>query len=238
VKTRMMIAATVIVGLVARQTFAGDSDQKSRPDPNDAEIQWVVRDMGLRLDVLDKQYELLSMRAMDAELQRLDVGLDVTEDEKLARKREEVTQRKRQLVRDMMERNRGEAQVLTVQLAELRPLPESARPRVQAEAGQSAAPANVTKYDKMEKKQLEEELKKLQKDVLVAEQTAKEACDQAGEAKEAYKSASDEQKPDALLRMIGADAKSRKPDEDYRQARENFEDARRAYLNLLVAEQK
>lgn len=93
----------------------------------------------------------------------------------------------------------------------------------------------VTKYDKMEKSELKEALKNLQKQVLVAERAAKQAKEIASEAAAAYESACDKEKPDALLRMIEADAASRKPLERYREVRSDFEMAKRAYLNMLLA---
>jgi len=69
----------------------------------------------------------------------------------------------------------------------------------------------VNKYDKMEKSELKEALKDLQRQVLVAERAAKQAKENASEAAASYESACDEEKPDALLRMIEADAASRKP---------------------------
>lgn len=93
----------------------------------------------------------------------------------------------------------------------------------------------VNKYDRMEKKELKEALKDLQKHVLVAERAAKQAKENANEAAAAYESASDEEKPDALLRMIEADAASRNPMERYKQVRLDIDAAKRAYLNMLLA---
>jgi hypothetical protein len=93
----------------------------------------------------------------------------------------------------------------------------------------------VTMYDKMEKKDLRGELKRLQKAVLDAERMAKQAREKAAEAAKAYKSASDDEKADALLRMIEASAVSRKPIERFKQIRSHFDAAERAYFRLLVA---
>jgi len=100
-----------------------------------------------------------------------------------------------------------------------------------------AAPV-VIKYDKMEKTQLQAELKKLQKALLVAEQAAKQAITKRDVAKKAYDTASNARKPDALLRMLEADAKSRKPVESLMKMRKDFGAAQQAYINLLLAEQK
>jgi septal ring factor EnvC (AmiA/AmiB activator) len=94
----------------------------------------------------------------------------------------------------------------------------------------------VTKYDGMEEKDLREELKRLQREILSAEQTAMEAREKAAEATKAYTSALFDQKPDALLRMIEADAASRKPLDRYRQIRSDFDVAKRAYLHALLAQ--
>ena len=102
---------------------------------------------------------------------------------------------------------------------------------------EAAAPV-ATKFDRMEKAQLRAELQKLQKDVLVAEQTARQADAKRLEAYQAYKAATENQKPDALIRMLEADAKSIKPVECLRQLQSDFEAAKRACLNLLVSEQK
>jgi hypothetical protein len=104
----------------------------------------------------------------------------------------------------------------------------------QQEQKQQAAPV-ITKYDKMEQKDLKEELKRLQAEVLVAERAAKQAKEKAGEAAKAYKSASDDDKPVTLLRMIEADAVSRKPIEQYKQVRSDFTAAKCAYHNMLLA---
>lgn len=107
----------------------------------------------------------------------------------------------------------------------------------QAQKAKEAAPV-LTKFDRMEKDQLLGELLKLQKDVLVAEQTARKADAKRGEAYKAYDDATEEQKPDALIRMLEADAKRVKPGEHFRQVKSDFEAAKSAYLKLLVAEQK
>ena len=94
----------------------------------------------------------------------------------------------------------------------------------------------VTKYDKMEKKDLQEQLKRLQKEILGVERAARQAREKAAEAARAYKSASDGAKADVLLRMIEANAASHKPTERFRQIRSDFDAAERAYLHLLVTE--
>jgi hypothetical protein len=92
------------------------------------------------------------------------------------------------------------------------------------------------KYEKMEKKDLREELKRLQKEVLDAERVFQQARAKAAQAEKTYRTASDEEKTDALLGKIEADAAGRKPMERFAQIRSEFAAAERAYLNLLVAE--
>ncbi len=94
----------------------------------------------------------------------------------------------------------------------------------------------VTKYESMEKKDLQEELRRLQKEALDAARMAKQVKEEAAEAARAYKFASDDEKADALLRMIEADAESHKPMRRYRQVQSAFGAAQRAYLHLLIAD--
>ena len=104
------------------------------------------------------------------------------------------------------------------------------------ESEQSDAAPVVTKYDRMEKQQLQNELKRLQREVLAARTTGQEAKQRAKEASSAYKSALDDEKPDALLRMLEAQAGSRKPMKAYSRILSDFQSAKRAYSKLLLAE--
>lgn len=104
--------------------------------------------------------------------------------------------------------------------------------------GKPEAVPVVSKYDKMQKKDLQEEVKKLQKEVLTAEQTARGVGVRAKEAKEAYNSASNDQKPDALLLMLEAGAKSHKSMVAFKQVQSDFDMAKRAYFNLILDEQR
>lgn len=106
-----------------------------------------------------------------------------------------------------------------------------------AQGKPAAAPA-ATKYDKMAKRELQEELKRLQKEVLTAERAAEQAKKESEDAVKAYKLAGENQKGDVLLRMIEAEAKCHKPLENAKQLNADFAAAKNAYLNLLVAEQK
>jgi hypothetical protein len=92
----------------------------------------------------------------------------------------------------------------------------------------------VTKYDKMDKKALQEELKDLQKQVIVAKRTAEQAKEIADEAAKAYRSASDDEKPDALLRALEAKAASRGPMQMYKKTTSEFQAAQSAYMDLLI----
>ena len=96
--------------------------------------------------------------------------------------------------------------------------------------------AAATKYDKLEKAKLQEELKRLQKEILIAEHAAKQATDQSTEAANAYKIATDNRKPELLLEMLDAEARSRKPVENCKRIRADFEAAKRAYIKLILGE--
>ena len=94
----------------------------------------------------------------------------------------------------------------------------------------------VTKYDEMGKQELQDELRRLQAQVSDARRTAHQASGTAREAANAYRSASDDDKADALLHMIEADAASRTPMEHYRQAESALDAAKKAYIRLMLAE--
>jgi hypothetical protein len=94
----------------------------------------------------------------------------------------------------------------------------------------------ATKYDKLDKNALQAELKRLVQELQAAERTALLARENATEAVAAYSSAPEESKPDALVRMIEADAASRKPMEGVKQIQSDLDAARQAYLRLLTAE--
>jgi len=98
-----------------------------------------------------------------------------------------------------------------------------------------ATPA-ITKYNEMEKGELQGELKRLQKEILVAERTAKQFKQQAAEAAKAYKSASDEEKPDALFRLLEVRVTEKKASRPSRQIKREFQAAQKAYSDLLMNE--
>ena len=109
----------------------------------------------------------------------------------------------------------------------------SQKPKNEKQSGFSRA---VNKFDKLDKKQLQEELKRLQKEVLVAEQSSQQAAEKASHAAMIHKSASDDEKANALLRMIEANAARHKPSERYQRVRSDMRAAEKAYYRLLVAE--
>jgi type II secretory pathway component GspD/PulD (secretin) len=108
-------------------------------------------------------------------------------------------------------------------------------PQPSKEKEKSGPTHTATKYDKMKKNELQGELKRLQKAVLDVERTAKRAAQNATEARRAYESASDDEKADALLRMIEVAAASRKAVEPFKQVRSELDAAERAYSRLLTS---
>jgi hypothetical protein len=102
----------------------------------------------------------------------------------------------------------------------------------------SAATAfnTATKYDTMDKQPLQEELKRLQRELLVAEEIAQQAAGKARNAARVHQMAADDEKPEALLRKIEAEAASQKPTQAYKRLRSDLSAAERAYYRLLVAE--
>jgi type II secretory pathway component GspD/PulD (secretin) len=124
-----------------------------------------------------------------------------------------------------------EAILLRLDESDPRRIPQAPKDRKKSDAA-----SGVTKYDKMEKLDLQRELKRLQKELLDSERTANQAREKTAEAAEVHKSALGDEKAEALLRMIEADAESRKSIKSYMQIRSDFDAAQRAYLRLLVAE--
>ena len=95
---------------------------------------------------------------------------------------------------------------------------------------------SVTRYERMKKEDLQEELGRLQGQILDAERTASQAKKTATIAARAYESASDDEKAAALLRMIEAKASSREPNERLQEIFLDFNAAKKAYLRLLDRE--
>jgi hypothetical protein len=100
------------------------------------------------------------------------------------------------------------------------------------------ATSEVTKYDEMDKQELRDELRRLQAELLDAGRAAIQASERTGEASGAYSSASDDDKADALLRMLDAQAALRTPMARYRQAELALEAAKEAYMRRALAEDR
>ena len=94
----------------------------------------------------------------------------------------------------------------------------------------------VSPYSKMGKQQLQEELKRLQKEYTVSLQANNQAVNLASEADKAYNSASNEEKPEALIRKLDAEANSYKTQESFQKKKKEFEAAQYAYIKRLQAE--
>ena len=101
-----------------------------------------------------------------------------------------------------------------------------------------AAAAAVTNYDGMEKQQLQDELRRLQAKLTDAEKTARQASRRAREAANAYRSAPDDSKADALIQMIEEAVASRAPEEHFREAKVALDVARDAYVRRILAESR
>ncbi len=65
------------------------------------------------------------------------------------------------------------------------------------------------------------------------ERSSREALKLSLRAQQAYEAASNEQKPEALLHMLEAEAAARKPMTAYRQVLNEFQAAQDAYRRLL-----
>ncbi len=96
-----------------------------------------------------------------------------------------------------------------------------------------AEPAGA-KYYKLSKAELQQELKKLQKEVLEAERQTLAADTALSQAGKAYDSATGDRKFDALLRLLEAEAAVQKPQRRYQELKSDFEAAQKAYVQLLV----
>ena len=94
----------------------------------------------------------------------------------------------------------------------------------------------VTKYDEMGKQELQDELRRLHAQLIDAKHAAQQASGKANEAAKAYRSASDDEKADALLHMIEAEAASGTPMEHYREAESALDAAKQAYIRRILAE--
>jgi len=99
-----------------------------------------------------------------------------------------------------------------------------------------AEPAGA-KYYKLPKAELQQELKKLQREVLQAERETNAANEALTKAAQAYyRSADGEKKFDALLRFLEAKAAVQKPQRRYQELTGDFDAAQKAYVQLLVTQ--
>lgn len=96
--------------------------------------------------------------------------------------------------------------------------------------------AKVAEYRKLDKTQLQDELRRLQKELIVAESTARHADEQMAEAANAYNSAAEDRQPDLVLGMLEAEAKCTKPMKTFERLRKELDAAKQAYVKLLLAE--
>jgi len=97
-------------------------------------------------------------------------------------------------------------------------------------------PPAITKYDKMEKDQLQKELVRLQKEVIVLRQANLQAKEEEKEIHRVYRVTSPEEKPDVLLRMLESEVRHIQADEAYELLDTEFHAAQRAYRYRLLAE--
>jgi hypothetical protein len=97
---------------------------------------------------------------------------------------------------------------------------------------------DVNKYEKMEKKQLQDELRKLLKELPIAEKALTQAKIRKDEATKVVDVASSDEKSDAFFLMMEAQVKCSKAELSLNRMRSDFSAAQHAYLNLLLAEQK
>ena len=120
------IAATVVVAACTLVAFAGEGGDLTRRSEDRATTVFATRDITLRLQILDKQYELLAMRQFDAQLSLLDLRVAASDDspEEVVRERKlHALGEKVAHIEEMMKRNRIEAERLTLELVSQ---PESA----------------------------------------------------------------------------------------------------------------
>lgn len=88
----------------------------------------------------------------------------------------------------------------------------------------------------MNKKQLQGELKRLQKVVSSTERVYTQSKKDEIETQKAYSTAPEEQKPDALISMLEAEVKHRWINTKWNQVRSDLRLAKIAYSKLLYAE--
>jgi hypothetical protein len=98
--------------------------------------------------------------------------------------------------------------------------------------------AAATKYDGMDKQRLQGELRKILRELIEVERQARAASRKARDTETAYNSAPDNDKADALFRMLEAEVASRAPMEQYKKARIALDAAKQAYIRRVVAESR
>ncbi len=96
--------------------------------------------------------------------------------------------------------------------------------------------STVEQYQALPKAQLQEELRKLQSEVLVMDQKLSEVRKAERRPMRAYQSASDDQKPDKLIAMLDAQSRTRKAMVACGKVNNEFRAAQQAYLQLLWKE--
>ena len=94
----------------------------------------------------------------------------------------------------------------------------------------------VSKYHKMNKEDLQQELRDLQVKYLAAETESRERNDQHREAEKEHRMAAGEEKADALFRKLEKRASLEEAHEAYKNVKREFEKAQDAYKSLLKTE--
>lgn len=94
----------------------------------------------------------------------------------------------------------------------------------------------VSKYHKMNKEDLQQELRDLQVKYLAAETAARERNDQYREAEKEHRIASGEEKADALFGKLEKRAFLEEANEAFGKVKGEFEEAQDAYKSLLKTE--
>jgi hypothetical protein len=94
----------------------------------------------------------------------------------------------------------------------------------------------IASFQSFSKAQLQEELKRLQRDVLAAQEKLTEAKEAEIQPTHAYQSATNEQKPDKLIPMLEAQSRTQRTVLSYNKIKEQFGAAQQAYLQLMEKE--
>ncbi len=98
------------------------------------------------------------------------------------------------------------------------------------------ASQGASRYQKMSKALLQDEIKRLQKEVLAAERKVEQAKNYIKKASDAYEAASDEDKPEALIRLLDAKAAARKPCDACEKLKKDFLSAQAAYIEEAASQ--